>query len=64
LTEHAKASAVFGGGFDFDRMNFVEKIIVKKVAKVNATVSNLNHVAIDRFVASMDKIFNPFMYLA
>lgn len=63
LVEHAKSSAVFGGGFDFDRMNFIEKLIIKKGAKVKESTLNLDHKAIDRFAVSMDKIFNPFLYL-
>ena len=63
LINHAKATAVFGGGFDFEKMNFIEKMVVKKVAKVKSSVSNLDHNAINRFATSMDKIFNPFLFL-
>jgi menaquinone-dependent protoporphyrinogen oxidase len=64
LMDHAKATAVFGGGFNFEKMNFIEKLVVKKVAKVKSSVSNLNHHTIDRFAGTMAKNFNPFMYLA
>ncbi|MBN1821724.1 MAG: flavodoxin domain-containing protein [Prolixibacteraceae bacterium] len=64
LINHAKSTAVLGGEFDFNRMNFIEKLVIKKVAKVNESVSKINHNSIDKFVENMQKIFNPFLFLA
>ncbi|NQU86602.1 MAG: flavodoxin [Mariniphaga sp.] len=64
LLNHAKATAILGGAYDFERMNFIKRMIVKKVAKVNTSVDNINHSAMDKFVNRLDKVFNPFLFLA
>ncbi|MBT3382838.1 MAG: flavodoxin [Prolixibacteraceae bacterium] len=63
LHQVAKSVAVFGGEFDFEKMNFLEKIVVKKVAKVKKTTSKVDHEAIRIFSKRMDKVFNPFLFL-
>lgn len=60
----AKATAYFGGEFNFEKMNFLEKMIIKKVAHVEETTSNINHTSIRNFSEKMDRIFNPFLFLA
>lgn len=60
----AKASAYFGGAFDFRRMNFIEKMIVKKVAHVKQSTSKVDFEAVRNFSKRMDRIFNPFLFLA
>ncbi len=64
LHEIAKDEAVFGGAFDFKKMKFFEKMIVKKVAKVKEDVSNVDHEKIYSFAFQMNKVFNPFLFLA
>lgn len=64
LRQQAKAAAYFGGEFNFNKMNFFEKMIVKKVAHVNQSTSSVNHLSIQNFSKRMDKIFNPFLFLA
>jgi len=64
LIQYAKATAFFGGEFDFERMNFVQKMIVKKVAHVRYSTSKVDHEAIRMFSKRMDRIFNPFLFLA
>jgi len=49
LRDHAAAGGLLGGEFDFDRMNFLERSIVKKVAGVESSVSRIEEEAIDRF---------------
>jgi menaquinone-dependent protoporphyrinogen oxidase len=53
LRDHAAVSGLFGGVFDFKKMNFLERKIVKKVAGVDSSVSRIDREAIDRFVKSM-----------
>jgi|GEM_PF-293494 menaquinone-dependent protoporphyrinogen oxidase len=53
LRRHASASGLFGGGFDFSRMNWIEKAIIKKVAHVTESVSNTDKEAIARFAREM-----------
>lgn len=63
LHQMAKTEAIFGGEYNFDKMNFVEKLLVKKIVKVSESVSNLDHDSIDRFAQRMEKTYHPFMFL-
>jgi menaquinone-dependent protoporphyrinogen oxidase len=64
LISSAKASAYFGGAFDFGRMNFLERMIVKKVAHAKHSTSKVDFEAVRNFSKRMDRIFNPFLFLA
>lgn len=64
LQRNAKATACFGGAFDFERMNFLKKMIVKKVAHVKQSTSKVDFDAVRQFSRRMDRIFNPFLFLA
>ena len=50
LVKHASAVGVFGGEFNFQKMNFIEKFIVKKIAKVSTSVSKISEENIAKFV--------------
>ena len=63
LHQMAKTEAIFGGEFNFDKMNFVEKMLVRKIAHVNESVSKIDHDSIERFVNRMEKTYHPFMFL-
>lgn len=63
LRNHAKATGCLGGEFDFERMNLLQKFIVRKVAHVDKSVSRINYPAINEFSNKMDKVFNPFLFL-
>lgn len=54
LRSHAAATGLFGGEFDFARMNFLERHIVKKIAKVGESVSRINEGAIEEFAGRMN----------
>ncbi len=41
LIEKSFLVTFFGGGFDFGKMNFIEKQIVKKIVKVTENVENI-----------------------
>lgn len=64
LLQHAKATACLGGEFNFQKMNFLEKFIVKKVAKIDHSTSKMDRQAIRKFSNRMDRMFNPFLFLA
>lgn len=49
LRHHAVAQGLFGGRFDFEKMNFIEKLIIKKVAHASADVDHVNYQAIEEF---------------
>lgn len=63
LHQMAKTEAIFGGEFDFGKMNFVERLLVKKIAHVNESVSKIDHHSIERFANRMEKTYHPFMFL-
>jgi menaquinone-dependent protoporphyrinogen oxidase len=53
LRNHAIAHGLFGGELLMDKMNFIEKFIIRIVAKETRSVSRLNYPAIDRFIQVM-----------
>ncbi|MDO9547450.1 MAG: flavodoxin domain-containing protein [Candidatus Marinimicrobia bacterium] len=53
LLEHATAKGLFGGEFDFDKMNFIEKFMIKKVAHVTESLSKINEDNIHEFIKTM-----------
>ncbi|MFY9151093.1 MAG: flavodoxin domain-containing protein [Prolixibacteraceae bacterium] len=63
LHQMAKTEAIFGGEFNFDKMNFMEKMLVKKIANVHESVSKIDHKSIERFANRMEKTYHPFMFL-
>lgn len=54
LRKRAVAKGIFGGEFDFDRMNFFQKTIVRKVKGVNESVSKIVDDEIVRFAESIN----------
>jgi len=55
LIEHATATGLFGGEFNFEKMSFIEKYMIKKVAKVTASVARINEDNIVKFIEKMRK---------
>ena len=55
LLNAALAKESFGGKFDFSKMNFMEKMIVKKVAKVESSQTNISDSAIGRLAQIMNQ---------
>lgn len=53
LRQHAKATAIVGGSFDFEAMNMMERAIVKKVANINESVNKLDKEKIEQFVKQL-----------
>ena len=53
LRNHAIAHGLFGGELLMDKMNFIEKFIIRMVAKETRSVSRLNYPAIDQFIQVM-----------
>lgn len=53
LRKHAIAYKVTGGEFLFDKMNFIEKFLVRKITGVTATTSKIDTAKIDEFVADI-----------
>jgi len=53
LRDKALAVQFLGGEFLFDRMNFLEKLIIKKIAKTDKSVSTIKEAEIETFVERM-----------
>jgi len=56
LIEHAVAKGFFGGEFNFEKMNFIERFIIKKIAKITESVSNVKEDNIIDFINTMKKL--------
>jgi len=54
LRRAALVRACFGGEFHFDTMNLVEKMIIRKVAKVKTDVSEIREETISAFAHTMN----------
>ena len=55
LRNHAIAKGLFGGELLMNKMNFIEKIAVKKAANVTESVSKINYDAIEEFIQNIKK---------
>ncbi|HKJ42405.1 MAG TPA: flavodoxin domain-containing protein [Sunxiuqinia sp.] len=63
LHQFAIHEAIFGGEFNFDKMNLLQKFMVRKIAKVEKSVEKVDHEAIDRFAERMERTYAPFLLL-
>ncbi|GHV18154.1 flavodoxin [Bacteroidia bacterium] len=55
LHQHAVSTCFAGGEFQFEKMNFFERAIIKRIAKTDKSVSDINSDNIDRFVQEINK---------
>ena len=55
LHEKATASGFLGGEFLFEKMNFAERLIIKKIAKTTESVHQIDWDAVDEFVEKIKK---------
>ena len=51
---HASACEILGGEFNFEKMNFIERFIVRKVAKTEKSVSRISDDKIERFAEKIN----------
>ncbi len=54
LRNHALATGLMGGEFLFEKMNFIEKFLVKKIAGVKISVSKLKTNEINKFIERLN----------
>jgi len=54
LISKAKSVKHFGGEFNFNKMNFMEKVIVKKISKVTSDKSDIKHDNIKRLAMDLN----------
>ncbi len=50
LRKHASATGLFGGEFNLQKMNFIEKFMIKKIANVDKSISRISEQNIITFV--------------
>lgn len=53
LRNHSTYNAIVGGEYIFEKMNFLEKFLVRKIAGVSTTMSKLRYAEIDNLVNSL-----------
>jgi len=53
LRQKAKISAFMGGEFLFEKMNFIQKMIIKRIAHTDKSVSAFQQQSIDNFISHM-----------
>ena len=52
LRGHAVVVEIFGGAFDFERMNFLQRAIIRKVANVDHSISRIKDEKISEFITA------------
>lgn len=58
LRSHSLSNGLMGGEFNFEKMNFIEKAIIKKISGNTESVSEINYDAIEQFVSNFEKTKN------
>jgi menaquinone-dependent protoporphyrinogen oxidase len=53
LISHAAVTSIFGGEFNFEKMNFIEKFMIKKIAKIDKSISKINEATIEEFIKKL-----------
>lgn len=53
LRQHAKAIGIMGGELHFEKMSFMEKLVIRTVTGQKESVSNIRYNAIDAFAQAM-----------
>jgi menaquinone-dependent protoporphyrinogen oxidase len=53
LQKKAQATGFLWGEFMFEQMNFVERLIIKKISKVDHSISKIDWEAVDGFVEKL-----------
>lgn len=64
LYNTAKSTAIIKSGIDYSRMNFFEKMLVRKVKRLRRNSYTSDYEGIQKFSRRMDRVFNPFLFLA
>lgn len=56
LRKHATSSKIMGGEYLFDKMNFFQRLIVRKISGINESLSRIDQNAIEEFVQEMNLV--------
>jgi len=55
LIKHASATGIFGGEFNFEKMNFIERAAIRKIAGVDKSVSKIFEQNIAQFAKEINE---------
>ncbi len=61
LLAHAKSILTAGGAVNLEKMNFLERFAMKKMAHLDHSMDHTDMVAVERFAKKMDRTFIPMM---
>jgi hypothetical protein len=64
LLSAAKSTAIFKGSFDYTGKSFLKRLTLKANNRLKPSADNIDFDAVHRFSRRMDRIFNPFLFLA
>jgi menaquinone-dependent protoporphyrinogen oxidase len=53
LRRHARANGIFGGEFNFEKMNALQRAMIRKISGLDKSVEKIRQEAIDDFVAQL-----------
>lgn len=53
LRSHALCTTIAGGEFLFDKMNFIERFLIRKISGVSSSVSKLDYPKVEELVAAI-----------
>lgn len=53
LRNHARSIKHLGGEFHFDKMNAIERFLVKKITGVTESISKIDQIGIEKFIAEI-----------
>jgi menaquinone-dependent protoporphyrinogen oxidase len=53
LRRHARASGMFGGAFRFEKMNMLQRAMIRKISGLDKSVDKIRQEAIDEFVGQL-----------
>jgi menaquinone-dependent protoporphyrinogen oxidase len=63
IHQMAKTEAIFRSSYHLEKLNFIEKMLVKRIPKVRENALAPDENSIERFANRMEKTYHPFMFL-
>ena len=53
INQHAQAKAFVGGEFLFEKMNFIQRMIIKKIAHADVSQSDIKYDVVNSFISAI-----------
>lgn len=54
INEHARAKAFVGGEFLFEKMNFIQRMMIKKIAHTDVSQSDIKYDVLNSFISEIE----------